>query len=72
MSSTSTSTNSTEDANKEKILNIIKKNPKGISDKDITAAIPELSTAERVAVINLLLQQGCIDLYKQGGSFIYR
>ncbi|XP_013184560.1 DNA-directed RNA polymerase III subunit RPC6 isoform X1 [Amyelois transitella] len=63
---------SSEDVIKEKILNVAKKNPKGISDKDITAAIPELSTGERIAVINKLLQQGSIDLFNQGGSLIYR
>ncbi|KAM3955031.1 DNA-directed RNA polymerase III subunit RPC6-like [Aphomia sociella] len=66
------STNTSEDAITEKILNIAKKNPKGISDKDIAAAIPDLSTAERVTMINKLLQQGSIDLFKQGGSLIYR
>ncbi|XP_049877701.1 probable DNA-directed RNA polymerase III subunit RPC6 [Pectinophora gossypiella] len=63
---------SKEDAIKEKVLNVAKKNPKGISDKDITAAIPEISPAELVAVINSLLQQGCIDIYNQGGSLIYK
>lgn len=65
-------TSTSDEAIKEKILNIAKKNPKGISDKDITAVIPELSTAERVAAINKLLQQGSIDLFNQGGSLIYR
>ncbi|XP_052756421.1 probable DNA-directed RNA polymerase III subunit RPC6 [Galleria mellonella] len=66
------SSNSSEDAITEKILNIAKKNPKGITDKDVAATIPELSSEQRVMMINKLLQQGLIDLFKQGGSFIYR
>ncbi|CAH0400516.1 unnamed protein product [Chilo suppressalis] len=61
-----------EDDLKEKILNLAKKNPKGITDKDITVAIPELTSSELVTAINKLLQQGCFDLYNQGGSLIYR
>ncbi|XP_045776156.1 probable DNA-directed RNA polymerase III subunit RPC6 [Maniola jurtina] len=56
----------------EKILNAAKKNPKGMSDKDIAAAVPGLSSAELVTAINKLLQQGLFDLYNQGGSLIYR
>lgn len=63
---------SSEDDIKEKIINIAKKNPKGITDKDITAAIPELTSAELVANINKLLQQGYFDIYNQGGSLVYR
>ncbi|XP_063627681.1 DNA-directed RNA polymerase III subunit RPC6 [Cydia splendana] len=66
------STNKSEEAIKEKILNVAKKNPKGVSDKDIKAAVPELSSGELVAAINSLLQQGCFDLFNQGGSLIYR
>lgn len=61
-----------EDHVTEKILNIAKKNPKGISDKDITAALPDLSSADLVAAINKLLQQGCFDLYKQDGALLYK
>lgn len=63
---------SKDDDIKEKILNLAKKNPKGISDKDITAAIPDLPADVKVSVINKLLQQGNFDLYNQGGSLIYR
>lgn len=63
---------SPEDDLKEKILNIAKKNPKGVTDKDIIANIPELSSAELVATINKLLQQGCFDIYNQGGSLVYK
>lgn len=56
----------------EKILNVARKNPKGISDKDMAAAVPELTSAELVAAINKLLQQGVFDLYNQGGSLLYR
>ncbi|KAI5643054.1 RNA polymerase rpc34 subunit domain-containing protein [Phthorimaea operculella] len=61
-----------DEAIKEKVINLAKKNPKGISDKDITAEIPELTSAELVPVINALLQQGFIDIYNQSGSLIYK
>lgn len=60
------------DETKEKILNIAKKNPKGITHKDITAALPEISPADLVASINELLQQEHFDLFNQGGSLVYR
>ncbi|KAL0869091.1 hypothetical protein ABMA27_007398 [Loxostege sticticalis] len=63
---------SQEEELKEKILNIARKNPKGITDNDITTAIPDLTSAELVTTINKLLQQGCFDIYKQGGSLVYR
>uniref|UniRef100_A0A2A4JMS8 DNA-directed RNA polymerase III subunit RPC6 n=1 Tax=Heliothis virescens TaxID=7102 RepID=A0A2A4JMS8_HELVI len=61
-----------DDQLKEKILNVAKKNPKGISNKDITAAIPEVSSAELVPAINELLQQEYFDLFNQNGVLIYR
>lgn len=61
-----------EDQLKEKILNVAKKNPKGISHKDITAAIPEVSSAELVPVINELLQQEYFDLFNQNGVLVYK
>lgn len=61
-----------EDALKEKIINVAKKNPKGISHKDITAAIPEVSSAELVPAINELLQQEYFDLFNQNGVLVYR
>ncbi|KPJ18219.1 DNA-directed RNA polymerase III subunit RPC6 [Papilio machaon] len=66
------SSSKNDDPISEKILNVAKKNPKGISDKDILAAVPELSAAELVSAINKLLQEGLFDLYNQGGSLIYR
>lgn len=56
----------------EKIINAAKKNPKGISAKDIAAAVPELSSAELVNAINKLLQQGLFDLFNQSGTLIYK
>lgn len=61
-----------EESIKEKILNVAKKNPKGISAKDITTAIPDLSPDNLVTVINKLLQQGLFDLYNQSGTLLYR
>lgn len=66
------STNNPEDGLNEKIVEIAKKHPKGISDKDIKAAMPELSPAELVSAINKLLQQGCLDLYNKDGALIYK
>ncbi|GBP24339.1 DNA-directed RNA polymerase III subunit RPC6 [Eumeta japonica] len=63
---------SKEEDIKEKILNVARGNPKGISDKDITNAIPETSPAERVAVINKLLQLGLFDIFNQNGILTYR
>lgn len=56
----------------EKIINAAKKNPKGISAKDIAAAVPELSSAELVNAINKFLQQGLFDLFNQSGTLIYK
>lgn len=65
------SSNKSDDL-KEKILNVAKKNTKGISQNDIKAAMPEISAAELVTAINELLQQEHFDLFNQGGSLIYR
>lgn len=66
------SASNSEDALKEKIVEIAKKYPKGISDKEIKAAMPDLSTADLVSALNKLLQQGCLDLYNKDGSLIYK
>lgn len=66
------SANNSEDALKEKIVEIAKKHPKGMSEKEIKAAIPDLSTADLVSAINKLLQQGSLDLYNKDGSLIYK
>ncbi|KAL4717932.1 hypothetical protein ACJJTC_001350 [Scirpophaga incertulas] len=62
----------TEDELKEKILSLAKKNPKGITVNDITAAHPDLTSAELVNTINKLLQQGSFDIFNQGGTLLYR
>lgn len=46
--------------------------PKGISDKDISIEIPQLEPAQKAAAINKLLAQGYFDLFKQGGTLLYR
>lgn len=66
------SENNSEEALKEKIVDIAKKYPKGISDKEIKAAMPDLSTPDLVSAINKLLQQGCLDLFNKDGSLIYK
>lgn len=61
-----------EDQLKEKILNVARKSPKGISHRDITAAIPDISSGELVTAINELLQQEYFDLFNQNGVLLYR
>lgn len=61
-----------DDVITEKIVNAAKNNHRGVSAKDISAAVPELSSAELVAAINKLLQQGLLDLYKQGNTLLYK
>lgn len=57
---------------KDKIINVGKKNPKGITHQDITAALPEVSSAQLVAAINELLKQEHFDLFNQGGALLYK
>lgn len=64
--------NNSEGAVKEKIMEFAKKYPKGVSDKEMKAAMPDLSNVDIVAAINKLLQQGCLDLYNNEGSLIYK
>ncbi|XP_046751042.1 probable DNA-directed RNA polymerase III subunit RPC6 [Diprion similis] len=56
----------------EKIISLAQAKPKGISDKDISAEIPDLAPTQKAAAINKLLAQGYFDLFKQGGTLLYR
>lgn len=62
---------SSEDT-KEKILNLARKSSKGITDKDIIAEIPGISSVELVTALNDLLKQERFDLFNQNGSLIYK
>ncbi|XP_043207160.1 DNA-directed RNA polymerase III subunit RPC6-like isoform X1 [Amphibalanus amphitrite] len=56
----------------ERILELCRTYPKGISDKIIQNDNPELEQKERVQAVNNLLAAGHIDLFKQGSELIYR
>ncbi|PBC33920.1 DNA-directed RNA polymerase III subunit RPC6 [Apis cerana] len=56
----------------QKIIALAQARPKGISDKDLTIEMPDLQPAQRAQIINKLLSQGHFDLFKQGGSLLYR
>ncbi|XP_066598183.1 DNA-directed RNA polymerase III subunit RPC6 isoform X2 [Prorops nasuta] len=56
----------------QKIINLAQAHPKGISDKDLTAEFPDIQPVQRAQYINKLLSQGYFDLFKQGGSLLYR
>jgi len=56
----------------QRIIALARTKPKGISDKDISTEIPNLEPSQKAQIINRLLSQGYIDLFKQGGSLLYR
>ncbi|KAK2588532.1 hypothetical protein KPH14_006311 [Odynerus spinipes] len=60
------------DTIEQKIIALAQTRPKGISDKDLVSEIPSLQPAQRAQIINKLLSQGYFDLYKHGGSLLYR
>lgn len=64
-------TNSTE-LMQQRIIALAQARPKGISDKDLTNELPDLQPLQRAQIINKLLSEGHIDLFKQGGSLLYR
>lgn len=68
---TSSSSGSADNV-EEKVVGLMKKFSKGITDHDIQLEIPELVPEERVKLINKLLSQGRLDLYNQGGKLLYK
>ncbi|XP_043254838.1 DNA-directed RNA polymerase III subunit RPC6 isoform X2 [Colletes gigas] len=60
------------DTLEQKIIALAQVRPKGISDKDLMVEMPDLQPAQRAQIINKLLTQGHFDLFKQGGSLLYR
>ncbi|XP_035727970.1 DNA-directed RNA polymerase III subunit RPC6-like isoform X2 [Vespa mandarinia] len=54
------------------IIALAQARPKGISDKDLVSEIPNIQPAQRAQIINKLLSQGYFDLFKHGGSLLYR
>lgn len=55
-----------------RIIALAHARPKGISDKDLASAMPDLEAAQRAQVINKLLSQGYLEVLKQAGSLFYR
>lgn len=55
-----------------RIIALAQARPKGISDKDLVNEMPNLQPAQRAQIINKLLSQGYFDLFKHGGSLLYR
>lgn len=41
----------------DRMLNLIKNNPKGVTDKEIQNGIPEVNIQKRVAILNKLISQ---------------
>ncbi|XKL69448.1 hypothetical protein PGB90_007217 [Kerria lacca] len=57
----------------ERILNFVRNFPNGVSDKDIQKEIPEIDVQKRVEILNSLVRQNSIGIYKQsGGKIIYK
>lgn len=56
----------------QKIIALANTKPKGISDKDLADAMPDLQPVQRAQVINKLLSQGYLEVFKQAGSLFYR
>ncbi|KAG7202576.1 hypothetical protein KM043_009772 [Ampulex compressa] len=69
---TNTADTDTPDSIEQRIIALAQARPKGISDKDLSAEIPDLQPAQKAQIINKLLSQGYFDLFKQGGSLLYR
>ncbi|XP_015584828.1 DNA-directed RNA polymerase III subunit RPC6 [Cephus cinctus] len=66
---------STEDSPEiieQKIIALAHTKTKGISDKDILSEMPDVQPVQRALVINKLLSQGLLDLYKQDKILLYR
>jgi len=78
MDATSSAPSKTDDANsavgqvEERILDLCRQYPKGITDKIIQNDNPSLEQKERVQAVNNLLVAGHIDLFKQGNELTYR
>ncbi|XP_043271485.1 probable DNA-directed RNA polymerase III subunit RPC6 isoform X2 [Venturia canescens] len=56
----------------QRMIALAKTKPKGISDKDISMEMPDLEPLQKAQIVNKLLSRGYIDLFKQGGSLLYR
>lgn len=55
-----------------RIINLAQGKPKGISDKDISTEMPDLTPIQKAQSINKLLAQGFFDLFKQGETLLYK
>lgn len=55
-----------------KIVQLCKKNPKGIADAMVQEELPGIPPRQRVTAINRLLSTGQIELLKQGSTLLYK
>lgn len=56
----------------QRILSLLQRCPKGISDKEIQKEIPDLTPHDRAKIVNNLLQKGCLELFNQGEKLVYK
>lgn len=55
-----------------RLIALLRTRPKGISNNDLSNEMSDLKPLQRAKIINKLLSQGCIELFKQAGSLFYR
>ncbi|XP_068683022.1 DNA-directed RNA polymerase III subunit RPC6-like [Montipora capricornis] len=56
----------------ERVVQLCKENPKGITDQLISQDLPNIPPQQRVTAINRLLSMGRIELLKSGTQLLYR
>lgn len=56
----------------ERVVQLCKENPKGITDQIISQDMPNIPPQQRVTAINRLLSMGRIELLKSGTQLLYR
>lgn len=56
----------------ERVVQLCKENPKGITDQLISQDLPNIPPQQRVTAINRLLSMGRIELLKSGAQLLYR
>lgn len=66
------STSTDASSNEQALIELLKKSPKGVMDADIQIGLPDLSTQDRVKLVNALLAKGLLDLFNQGGNLVYK
>jgi len=54
------------------LLAVVQGIPAGATNDDLTKALPDVPAATRVEALNILLQQGGIEILKKGEKLVYR